>query len=67
MKAVAYAHSTKESMYDLGESLGLKDGALGMFKHALTEVRFEIEIDPETGQYKILTVDGLPVVHPPES
>lgn len=64
MRAIAYAHSSKESMWELGEQIGVKEEALPMFKYALTEVRFELEVDINTGNFKILTVDGLPVSHP---
>ncbi len=67
MRAVAYLHSRKESMWELGQKIGVYPEALPMFMYALTEVRFELEVDPATGNYKILTVDGLPVSHPNET
>lgn len=56
-----YVHSTKESMLDLGESLGLKGEALQMFKYTAYEVALEIEVDEQTGRSVIVKVDGKKV------
>ena len=60
MKAKVYLHSSKESMWELGEKLGLKGEALGMFKYACCEVEVEIEVS-ESGEEKIIKVDGREV------
>lgn len=57
MKAVAFLHSSKESMYDLGQKIGLVGEPLDKFMYALYEVKFEIEVDPKTGNAKIVSVD----------
>jgi len=57
MKATTYLHSTKEQMYDLGLSLGLVGDALHHFMFALSEVKFEIDIDEKTGIARILLVN----------
>lgn len=49
----AYAHSSKESMWDEGEKLGLKGEALSLFKHAIGEVEFKLSVN-EDGTYTIL-------------
>lgn len=57
MRAIAYLHSTKEQMYDIGLRLGLSDDALKLFQFALYEVKFELEVDPETGNARIISVN----------
>lgn len=52
-----YLHSDKDTNYEIGEKLGLKDRALDNFLYAFYEVCFEIEVDTDTGQYTILSVD----------
>ena len=51
-------HGSKESNREDGKELGLKGEALSRFCYALYEVIFKLEVDTETGDYKILTVDG---------
>lgn len=53
-----YLHSHKDSNYEIGEELGLSKKALGNFVYALYEVEFDVEIDKETGDCKIIGVDG---------
>lgn len=53
-----YLHSDKDSNYERGESLGLKDEALHTFAYALGEVGFDVEVDMETGETTILEVDS---------
>lgn len=57
MKATVYLHSTKESMRDKGEQLGLKGPALENFMYACYEVEIELEVDEATGNAKIVAVD----------
>lgn len=57
----AYVHSSKESMTDLGVRLGLKGQALDYFKYACLEVRLGIEVNDETGDAVIISVDGKEV------
>lgn len=57
VKALAYLHSGKESMLDLGEEIGLEGEALNTFMYALYEVEFELEVDMSTGEHKILKVN----------
>ena len=57
MKADVYLHSSKESMWDKGEELGLKEAALKNFMYACYEVKLTLDIDPVTGDYTIIAVD----------
>lgn len=52
----AYLHSDDESMRELGEESGLKFEALEEFSGALYEVEFELDVNEETGKYKIIKV-----------
>lgn len=62
MKTKLYLHSNKDSNYEKGEELGLTGEALKQFAYALSEVEFEVGIDPETGVATILSVDGKALV-----
>lgn len=53
-----YVHSCKETMWELGEKLGLKEVALQMFRHAASEVKLTLEVDEECGLVTIVAVDG---------
>ncbi len=57
-----YLHSDKETNRDIGQEAGLTEEALKEFRYALYEVEFELEVDTETGDYKILTVNGKKLV-----
>lgn len=57
VKVKAYAHSDKESMWEVGEKAGLNEEQLEMFKHALGEVEFDLLVD-EKGIAKIIRVNG---------
>lgn len=60
-----YLHASKESMWDLGEKLGLQGEALGMFKHGFCEVEVEFEADTETGEVEMIAVKwGKQVARP---
>ena len=61
LKTRVYLHSDKETMWELGERLGLKGDALSMFRHALTEVEIELIVDPLTGLADITAVDGYKI------
>lgn len=58
MITTCYLHSDKETMWELGEKLGLKGEAVMMFRHALCEVKIEMDVDPTTGSATIVKVDG---------
>ena len=57
MKAIAYVHGSKESMYDLGLELGLESEALITFRYCCMELKVELDVDVKTGQAKIVAVD----------
>ncbi len=64
MNVTAYLHSSKESMYELGEKAGLDGEALHFFTYALCEVRVELEVDKQTGKAEIQSVDGRELMPP---
>lgn len=51
-----YLHSCKEYNEDTGEAHGLEGEALRNFMSALYEVKFTLDVDEKTGNYKILDV-----------
>jgi hypothetical protein len=53
-----YLNSSKEDMYSKGVEHGLEDKALDKFMYALYEVEFDLEVNEETGEAKIIKVDG---------
>jgi hypothetical protein len=63
IRVLAYSHSTKESMIEIGMKAGLTGEPLEKFKFALNEVKFELEVDEE-GMATIVSVDGklLPII-----
>lgn len=71
-KFTAYLHSSKETMWDKGEDLGLSEESLRQFSYALSEVKLDCSVDEETGFCEIERVDGkiaisteeLDMVHP---
>lgn len=54
-KVTVYVHSSKEAMWELGESIGLSEEALGLFKYACCEVALSVEVQ-ENGKARILKV-----------
>lgn len=58
MQTKVYLHSSKETMGDKADELGLTGEAASQFRYALSEVEFDIEVNPETGMTKIIAVDG---------
>lgn len=57
-----YLHSSKESMLDAGEKLGLSEEALSNFKYACYEVAVTLSVDTRTGEADIIEVDGRHLV-----
>jgi hypothetical protein len=54
-----YLNGDKESNWDKGQEIGLTEEAIHEhFKYALYEVELDVEVDMETGETKILMVDG---------
>ena len=58
MKTTVYLHGSKDTMWELGEKLGLSEEAVQKFKWACCEVKIELEVNPETGDAEIVAVDG---------
>lgn len=59
-KATLWVHGDEESVYELGNSLGLVGAALDNF-NPVYELKLELEVF-EDGSHNILTLDGNPVV-----
>ena len=57
-----YLHGDKESNREQGKDLGLRSLALNNFCGALYEVEFEVEVDMETGDTKIISCDGKKLI-----
>lgn len=58
MRTKMYLHSSKDSNIRLGKELGLSEDALELFKFALYEVEFDVEVNTENGEVEIIAVDG---------
>lgn len=58
LKTQIYLYSDKNSNWELGEKLGLSGDALMCFRHALSEVEIEIEVDESTGLSTIIACNG---------
>lgn len=57
-----YVHGGDETMWMLGEKLGLKGEALSMFSHAADEFKIGLEVDPKTGIAEAVSLDGREIV-----
>ena len=57
MKVIVFLHSNKESMWEKAEEIGLSEEAIKMFKYALSEVEFTLDVNDD-GTYEILEVNG---------
>lgn len=57
-----YVHGSKESGYDAGERLGLEGDALRNFSYWNGEITFDAEVNMETGDVTLLTVDGHKII-----
>ena len=53
-----YVHSSRDSMWNKGEQLGLTGEALKLFSFVGCEVKLTIEVDEKTGDVVIVAVDG---------
>lgn len=59
--AKVYVHGNKESMWKRGEALGLTCEALRAFSFACYEIEVGLEVDLDTGESRIVTIDGREV------
>ncbi len=57
-RAKLYAHVDKDTNYDIGREIGLEGDALRRFSYWGHEIAFDADVDMETGEVKLLTVDG---------
>lgn len=53
-----YLHGSKEASWQLAEEMGLSETASKNFAYALYEVKLDVELDTETGDTRIVAVDG---------
>ena len=53
-----YLHGDKGSQWESGREAGLSEKACDNYAYALYEVEFVLEVDTETGESKIIKVDG---------
>lgn len=59
MNTTIYLHSNKEAMYNIAQELGLSEEASKNFKYACYEVAIELEVNRQTGEAKIVAVNGV--------
>lgn len=57
-KVKLYAHENSENWYHEGQQMGLEGEALTNFSNWGYELQFEGEVNLETGEVKLLSVDG---------
>lgn len=67
MEYITYLHSDKSTNIDKGKELGLSEAALDLFVYSLYEVEFNMEVDVETGETRILGVAGVKLEEPVKS
>lgn len=58
IRADIYVHSSRDSMWNKGEQLGLTGESLKLFSFVGCEVKLTIEVDETTGDAVIVAVDG---------
>jgi len=56
-----YVHSSRDSMWEKGEQLGLTGEALKLFSYVGCEVKLTIEVDEKTGDAVIVAADDRPL------
>jgi len=61
VKTKLYLHSSKESMADNGDELGLEGEAMDRFIYTFYEVVFDVEVDTETGEAYATALEGMPL------
>jgi hypothetical protein len=59
-----YSHSQKDTLCEKGEELGLSEKAMEKFVYTLYEVVFDVEINRETGEVMITSVNGMELREP---
>jgi hypothetical protein len=53
-----YTHGDRESAYEVGKELGLEGDTLRTFAYWGEEIEFEADVNMETGEVTLVTVDG---------
>ncbi len=58
-EVTVFIYNDKDYMYNVGLDLGLTGEALHLFKYALSETKFKLKVDMETGIAEILGVNNF--------
>lgn len=58
MRIILHVHGDKESSYAEAEKAGLTGEALKMAMYLAYEHKMEYEVDPQSGEGKLISVDG---------
>lgn len=66
MKIKLYAHADDDTYYEKGEKLGFKGKVLRNFANWGYELEFDAEVDMETGEVKLLSIDGHKILYEEE-
>jgi hypothetical protein len=61
MRTTIYVHACRDSMWDVGDKIGLKGDAARTFSYFASELALGIEVDKKTGKATIINVDGRAV------
>lgn len=56
-----YVHSSDETMWEKGKSLGLEGEVLSMFSHGADEFKIGLEVDTKTGLCTAVSLDDRPI------
>lgn len=54
-----YLHSSKDSLWEMAEKLGLEGDAVRMFRYLGTEEKLTYEVDPATGEGRLIGANGF--------
>lgn len=58
VKVTVYVSTDKETMYEIGERIGLNNDAGREFSYGLSEVALTLKVKTKTGDYEITHLDG---------
>lgn len=56
MKTTVYVHGSREAMWEAGEEIGISEKTLWTFRHALTELEVDLEVNVDDGSHEILEI-----------
>lgn len=58
-----YLHSSKDEMWAFAEKLGMEGDAVQMFRYLGSEEKLTYEVDPATGEGRVIGVNGFKVTN----